>query len=115
MWKTRKAMGQVQALLDEQYAMLVSGKVTELDKTAQGLSGLLDKLAEAEVSSPDLRHVQISAQRNQRLLTEAIRAVKDVAARVQRTQTARAGFESYTPYGRARTVGATGPKLIKKI
>jgi hypothetical protein len=108
-------MDRVQALLDEQHALLISGKVKELDTTAQGLSGLLDKLSDVDVNAPDLLHAQQSARRNQRMLSEAIRAVKDVAARVQRTQAARAGFESYTPYGNSRTVGAIAPKLVKKL
>lgn len=117
MWGTRDSLTRVQALLEEQRELLLSGKLTDLDKTVQSLASLLDKISisESDPKSADLHRAKQSAERNQRLLANAIRAVKDVTARLQRTQTAQGGFASYSSLGTARTVGASHGKLIKKL
>lgn len=115
MWRTRDSLTRVQALLDEQRDLLLSGKLTDLDKTVQTLVTLLEKIGESGPNSAELDRARQSAERNQRLLVNAIRAVKDVTARLQRTQTAQGGFASYSCLGAARTVGASHGKLIKKL
>jgi hypothetical protein len=115
MWKTRDGLDRVQNLLDEQYELLLSGKVTDMDRAAQALSSLVDKLATGALRVDELQRAKRSAERNQRLLENTIRAIKDVAARVQSAQTAKSGFVSYTPLGSARTVGASHGKTLKKL
>ncbi|URF46510.1 hypothetical protein M8007_17290 [Dinoroseobacter shibae] len=115
MWRARDGLSQVQELLDAQYDLLLSGKVTDLESTAQALSSLIERIDHGNVEAAALQRAKDSAQRNQRLISNAVRAIKDVGARLQSARTAQRGFESYTPYGMARTVGGARAKLIKKI
>jgi len=115
MWRTSDCLARVQESLDAQQEMLMSGQLTDLARMSESIASLMNELSEVGDDKLALERVRATAERNRRLLANAIRAVKEVTSRLTRGERAQQGFTTYSALGTARKVGATHVNLIKKL
>lgn len=115
MWMKPDPADQILACLDEESALLMSGKFSELSDLPDRKAELLVRLATVPLDVDVLSNIQDKASRNGRLLEQAAKAMREVSGRLRSLTEQKPVFESYNSHGGRHKIGGHSGQLSRKL
>jgi flagellar biosynthesis/type III secretory pathway chaperone len=97
----------LERLLDEERALLLSGRLTEVASLADRKAQLLSDLPGSPRGAPQYRRLRTAAQRTLDLLAAAAAGLRDARARLTELRQSAGTLATYSPEG-ARLTVSTG-------
>lgn len=111
----RGLIEQLEALLERERQMLLSGNLDALPELVDEKETLISALASAEPAAADLEQAQDRMIHNQALLESAMQGIRSVAERMRELRNVRNGLQTYDRTGRRQRIsGNYAPKLEKR-
>lgn len=105
---------EVERLLDDERAALLSGDLGALADLAERKEALARDLAESEPEQGTLAALKARSERNAELLAAAARGVRTVMRRITDIREANGPLKTYGRDGTPQTLGASGGSLEKR-
>jgi flagellar biosynthesis/type III secretory pathway chaperone len=109
----RDPASALERLLDEERALLLSGRLTEVATLADRKAQLLSDLPGSPGGTPQYRRLRTAAQRNLDLLDAAAAGVRDARVRLAELRQLSGTLATYSPEGSRLTV-STGRRGVER-
>jgi flagellar biosynthesis/type III secretory pathway chaperone len=107
-------LDRVEAFLERERAILLSGRIAELAELADAREEMLQALADESADSQRIRRLREKATRNGALLEAASEGVKRAMKRLADLRKAAGPIGSYSAGGGRCEIGAVNPKFERK-
>lgn len=111
--RSNEAVGDLADLLEREHAMLLAGRITDLERLTQEKTRLIDQV----VTTRDHRglvKVRKLAQRNARMLEAAGKGIQSVKQRIASLREGPKPLSTYGADGQKSTVGRTQTSLERR-
>jgi flagellar biosynthesis/type III secretory pathway chaperone len=109
----RDPASALERLLDEERALLLSGRLAEVAALADRKAQLLSDLSRSARGAPEYRNLRTAAQRNIDLLAAAATGLRDARARLAELRRSSGTLATYSPEG-ARLTVSTGRRAVER-
>lgn len=108
------ALVRLDRLLDEERALVRSGRLEELAELLVRKEALVARLTDRDAGVLAQQALRDKILRNQRLLEGALAGLGDVARRLERVRETRGALETYGSDGRRAAIGAHGGRRMER-
>jgi flagellar biosynthesis/type III secretory pathway chaperone len=111
----RDPASELERLLAEERAILLSGRLGEIMSVADRKTELLARLAASPANLSDWRRLQQTARRNQDLLDAAAAGLRDARARLIEVRQSSVTLSTYSSDGVRRTVPTVREGVERRV
>ncbi|WP_424974824.1 hypothetical protein [Dinoroseobacter sp. S124A] len=115
MWNKPNPSKQIVECLEREYEILKTGKFDDIAALSAKKETLLRGLDPKTLKPAAAQTIGQLANRNRSLMSEVMRALKDVSARIRSAEKPDRAFSSYTAVGGAVNIGANARGHSKKL